>query len=399
MNDDFYRPPHVLDASIESGGFEMSTVADSLIVQGEARSRGNSAGVGSVEASLAGHKVSKKQSDAEKLLKVVRRIEILNAVFDTMSGKDRIAKISKYVIDLLRMFIQRSTHRNNIAVDLDSYAKVFSNSNIFTVLRNPKLSAQLLVASSSKLFLEKGALVSNQLGFYRQIMRCGGTPFRLHNWYHKFLTTFHTSRASPTLHSKSMVWYKHWWNEDTLSEFIDLYYGIMDELMLLHKLKLWSNKSMYDWVGRHEALSWYYDIMLGLKKNWEKLQSIRQKEFELKVQYQVRQRALELSSKLNATSSLENNKNASLIKQTIFESFKQDNIDLEQEMIQKVKKYQYDKRIVKFDLSRLFFDFLADSTDVFSIKTPPGTYAILSLCSGILGFSKLWVQAEETLRE
>ncbi|QEU62061.1 Pex25/Pex27 [Kluyveromyces lactis] len=431
MNDDFYRPPHIADVSIETEGFEISARNDSTMIQSNSHTptklnnlevtvissdSGSSgtnasekngtlslqAGESTMGATSRADKTvhnSSKHSDSVKLIKVMNKVDILKAVFATLTGKDRIAKIFKYVIDILRIFIQRSMYYNNKDIDMDAYLKVFSKGNLLTILRNPRLSGKLFLSSSSKLFLEKGALVSSQLGFYRQIMRCGGTPFRLHHWYQKLIRTFHASQKSSNLHSKGLVWYKNWWNEESLSEFIDLYYGIMDELMLLYKLKLWSNKSMYGWVSKHEALSWYYDIILGLKKNWEKLQSIKQQEFELKIQYQVRQRALELSSKLNATPSVDSTKNTALIKQTIFESFKQDNLDLELEVVQKLKNYQYEKRIVKFDLTRLFFDFLADTTDVFSIKTPPGTYAILSLCSGVLGFSKLCIQAKEQPNE
>lgn len=397
MSDDFYKPSNTMDSSMGSGAFELISEKVEAISIPNVSSPSREI----IEVETNVETIPKSRISEEKMGRVINRMAILKAVFGTLIGKDRVAKISKYVIDLLLLFIKSSTYNNNISLDIDRYSKLFSNNNILSIVQNPKLAMRIIISKSSKLFLEKGTLVSSQLSFYRQIMRCGYTPFRLHHWYHKFLDTLHAAQKSKDLHSQSVVWYKEWWNEDTLSDFIDLYYGIMDELMLLHKLRLWSNKRMYSWVSKHEALSWYYDIILGLKKNWEKLQSIKQKEFELKIQYQVRQRALELSSKLNesSTSSSYIDGSASLVKQNIIESFKQSNLDLEQEMVAKLQSYQHDKRIIKFDLIRLFFDFLADSTDVFGMKTPPGTYAALSLCSGVLGFSKLWVQAEEDLKK
>lgn len=329
--------------------------------------------------------------------KVIRRMDILKAVFDSMMGKDRIAKICKYVIDLLRIFVSRSEYVRNLS-GINTHVELFSQRTVFDVVKDPRMFLQVFVGRVSKLFNEKGILVSNQLGFYRQIMRCGGTPFRLYNWYNKILRTLKDASSSPSLLTKSLVWMNIWFTEQSLGEFIDLYYGVMDELMLLYKLKLWSNKSMHKWVGKHEALSWYYDILLGLKKNWVKLQVINQREFELKIQCQVRQRALELSAKLNSTVQRPQPESYSdSIKENLFECFKQDNIDLQNELIAKLKEFAYEKKIVKLDLSRLFFDFLADTTDVFSMKTPPGTYGALSLCSGTLGFSKLWIQAKKDL--
>lgn len=413
-SEDFYTP-QLVDTISETHGFRVTTTQSRSMSQaGPVRmdndtthgrtdfSTGAKAGSGGNGEVIHLKKLVKTKDSCDaadaNVVRVMRKMDILQRVFESMAGKDRIAKISKYVIDLLRIFIQRTSLVSQYS-EVESYAKLFSQGTFSTVLRNPRAFLRLANMKSLRLFMERGALVSSQLGFYRQILRCGGTPFRLFNWYNKLMKTIQESQSYPSFHSKGSVWSKHWLNENTLSEFIDIYYGIMDELMLLYKLKLWSNKSMYSWVSKHEALSWYYDILLGLKKNWVKLQSIEQKEFELKIQYQVRQRALELSSKLNATPSIEVDKSLSKVKETMIQSFKQDNLDLEREMISKLKEFAFDKRIVKLDLSRLFFDFLADTTDVFSIKTPPGTYAVLSLCSGLIGFSKLWLQAKDELKK
>ncbi|SCV05730.1 LANO_0H13916g1_1 [Lachancea nothofagi CBS 11611] len=331
---------------------------------------------------------------------VVRNIDVLQHIFGTLSGKDRLAKILKYVLDLLKLFVGRS--RASITKwdpqVLQYYSKVLAQFNLRLILKHPITIIKIITVAGLRNFEAKASLVGTSLSLFRQILRFGGTPFRVANLCHKIGTTMHqisrskqVSVVSPnsSTHALSVV-NKLWFNEATLSELIDFYYGVMDELMLLHKFKLWNHAGMYQWVAKHEALSWYYDIMLGLKKNWVSLQELNRAQLELEIQIQVKKRALELSSKLHG-------KAASPIKQQLLMDLHAGNNGNSQVLL-RIQEIERERKVVMLDLMRLSFDFLADTTDVFNLKTPPGTYAVLSLASGLTGFTKLWGNAKKELQ-
>ena len=103
----------------------------------------------------------------------------------------------------------------------------------------------------------------------------------------------------------------------------------------------------------------------------------------------MKRRAVELSSKIQG-------RGASPIKQQLLQDLQQEN-STKISTTEQLQELQHEKNILYLDITRLSFDFLADTTDVFNMKTPPGTYALLSLFSGMLGFSKLWITAKKEL--
>ncbi|CUS20478.1 LAQU0S01e07492g1_1 [Lachancea quebecensis] len=344
-------------------------------------------------------KESKQLPAVHRSTVVVRNIDVLNHIFGTLSGKDRLAKILKYVLDLVKLFVSRS----RIGITrwdpqvLEHYSKVLTQLNLRLLLRHPATIAKIMVVAGLRNFEAKASLVSSNLSLFRQILRFGGTPFRVAALWSKInLTTRQIAAAhakpisTPDSHILAVI-NKLWLNEASLADFIDLYYGVMDELMLLHKFKVWHHPGMYTWVAKHESLSWYYDIMLGLKKNWCALQQLNHTQLELSIQEQVKKRALELSSRLQG-------KTASPIKQQLLQDL-QTGQEHKDQFSERLRDIERQRKVIILDLVRLSFDFLADTTDVFNLKTPPGTYAVLSLASGITGFVKLWGNAKRELSE
>ncbi|SCU85014.1 LAMI_0C09802g1_1 [Lachancea mirantina] len=322
----------------------------------------------------------------------VRNLDVLEAAFNSLSGKDRIAKIIKYVLDLLRLFVARS--RKGITQwdpqVLQYYSKVLAKLNLRLLVRHPVTILKIVVVAAFRNFESRALLVSTSLSMFRQILRFGGTPFRLAKLWSKIArTTEALAHKAQSGNTAVTAIAKIWGSEQSLGDFIDLYYGIMDELMLLHKFKLWSHAGFYSWVAKHEALSWYYDIMLGLKKNWCALQLLNQSQLELQIQLQVKARALQLSSKLRGSTN-------SPIKQQLLQDLQADHAT-DTSIQQELDSIQRQKGILYLDLIRLSFDFLANTTDVFHLKTPPGTYAVLSLASGITGFNKIWINCKRDL--
>ncbi|QLQ81508.1 hypothetical protein HG537_0F02690 [Torulaspora globosa] len=316
----------------------------------------------------------------------VRNVDILEYLINSLAGKDKLTKIVKYTLDLLRLLVSNS--RANITKwdpsVLTYYRKVLRDLNVRMVLRHPVTISKILLVALFQNFESKANFVAQQLSTYRYILRFGGTPFRVV----KMLQKIRDSEWD------SVNLQKTWMNESSLRDFLDLYYGICDEMVLLHRLKVWSHDGLYNWFSRHEVLSWQYDILLSLKDNWLKLQSIQKKIIESNIRLQVRTKAMKLSTNLQGAPGY-----TSPIRKQLLNDLNGNSEwnGSELEMKQKISQLKREKFITYLDLVRLSFDCLANSTDVFNLKTPPGTYAVLSLCSGITGLAKLWINAREQL--
>lgn len=318
--------------------------------------------------------------------KVVRSIDILQYLINSLAGKDKLAKILKYSLDLLRLLIHKS--RNSMTkwdpTILVYYKKVLKDLNFNMLLKHPITIIKVLLVAIFENFESKADFVSQQLSLYRYILRFGGTPFRLVKMFQK------VQKSQFDVEKIERIWF----NEASLTDFFDLYYGICDEMVLLHKLKVWSHPGLYSWFSRHESISWQYDILLNLKNNWLQLQSIQTKILELQIQSQVRTRALKLSANLQGSSGY-----SSPIRKQLLRDLNNGNEwngnDIE--IKQRLDQLKDEKFIAYLDMTRLTFDCLANSTDIFNLKVPPGTYGILSLSSGFTGLIKLWINARKEL--
>lgn len=338
------------------------------------------------EASPATGTVVPAGSDAGAKIDAVRSIDILEYLTNSLAGKDKLTKILKYTLDLLRLLVSNS--RASITKwdpsVLMHYRKVLKRLNFNMVLKHPVTVSKILLVAIFENFESKANFVGQQLSTYRYILRFGGTPFRLLKMLQKMRET----------EWDSVKLQKIWFNEASLRDFLDLYYGVCDEMVLLHKLKVWSHDGLYSWFSRHEVLSWQYDIVLSWKDNWIKLHTIQRKIVELNIQLQVRAKALKLSTNLQRNPGY-----TSPIRKQLLNDLNSgtDWNGNDSEIKEKINQLKREKFITYLDLIRLTFDCLANSTDVFNLKTPPGTYAALSLCSGVTGLAKLWINAREQL--
>jgi len=185
-------------------------------------------------------------------------------------------------------------------------------------------------------------------------------------------------------------------NETSFRDTTTLYYTICDELILLHKFKLWSNPKLYDTISRHECWTWQSDILFTLKDLFIKLSDLHDKELEYTIQLQVKQRASQLYSN-NFTNN--NNHNISPLRQKLLHDLKNLN-DVDNENIiikRKLQQVKLQKRLVHLDIMKLSFDGCANSLDLFNIKTHPIVYPVLSIGSGIMSLIKLWKQAKQDI--
>ena len=294
----------------------------------------------------------------------VRNIDILLQLFRTLAGKDKIAKITKYVLDLVKLILvkKQGTNRLNTTPTNKTHTMFASllqnyNWNKFQISNIPLLDIL--------------NTLSVNIGIYRQCLRFGWSVFNLEKIVARLRELVTVNAKSSDTISKPPI---KPLNEDDLVLFVEVYYNVVDELLLLRKLKVWDNPILYKKLAKHEALSWYYDIILSFKANLIKYHKIKTHILEMNIKLELKERCLQ---NLELNSSLKNQ-----MLQDIGST-----VEIEDEIAELGK----DLKLVKLDLFRLFWDFLADTTDVFDMKTPPGTYAVLSLCSGITGFVKLWI--------
>lgn len=298
-----------------------------------------------------------------KFTPLVKKLDVLKYIISTMAGKDKLAKVIKCIIDLIRLRLLSAP----------------SSTNIKNVILLAKPLVYLTNLIRSIITLPSANWVSQQLGIFRYALRFGGTPFRIINM----------AKTLSHQYEKNGFDIKQWnqflLKDETLQDGIDLYYGIFDELNFLYKLKLLSNKRLLPTVVKHEAISWEYDILLGLKKNYNLLQENKKKQIELSVKLQTQ----------NLLTSSQSQQNSSSLSQefAIFEKT---------EAIKSLlANLQYEQKLIKLDLARLSMDLLANSSDIFHFDQylPKGSYAAISLVSGSFNIYKYWCVSRKQLQD
>ncbi|AGO14081.1 AaceriAGR226Wp [[Ashbya] aceris (nom. inval.)] len=323
-------------------------------------------------------------------------MDVLARLVESVAGKDKTAKIIKYTLDLLRLYMNRYRTRlmQSDPTALARYARLAGAWSWGLLARHPVTLLKLWLVSVAKQFEVKSQTVCSNISTFRQMMRFGSTPFLARSLYQKAVTTYSQAQKLPTRDSAGVLQVVRglWMNEATLTDVLWLYYGIMDELSLTYSFGLWTHKGLYDFVARHEVLSWQYDILLSLKKGWCRLREVNAKIMDLEIQCKVRQRAWDLSQKLHSA------RGASPVKRQLLRDL-QLGPTSDTTLTAELDSLRQERSLLYVDFVRLTFDLLANSTDVFGLRTPPGTYAWLSLGSGITGFYKLWTQAKKELQE
>lgn len=314
-------------------------------------------------------------------VKAVSKLDIYKSVLALTVGKDKMTKILSYLLNLIKYYL---TTTRRFIVD----EKNFTNLSINPLqhYRTPVKYLKLLLFLNSTALEKKITILTSNISLFRFALRFGGTPYRIKIIF----TRINAFLKSPTIDHFQTVFL----NEGFLSEFINFYYGIMDELLLLCKLGVLRNKSLRSFVGRHVDLAWYYDIILNLKQNYAALHENKSKQIQLNIQHQVRQRASQLSKRLVDSIG------SSPLRSQILKEFNnkspsgyQSSIDLE------LQELKHQEKMIKLDLFKLCCDFICDSVDVFDLKIHRALYLTSGLLSGVSGFSKVWATTERDLQK
>lgn len=319
-------------------------------------------------------------NDELKKAALIAKFDIFKNVLGKLGGKDRIAKILQYVLNLLKYYL---TNTRRFLIDTK-----FENLSLDPRLhyKNPLKYFKLLIFLNSTMLERKIFDITKNISIFRQMLRFGGTPYRIRQFLIKFNKFI---KSGPT---NLINIYKFWINEDSLGDFIDLYYGICDEIILLYKLNVFTIPNFKTFIGKHEAYSWYMDILLGLKKNYNKLQENRNKQLQLNIQNQVKQKASLLSKRL--MDSIGNN---SPMKSQILREFNTKSPILSNQYDLEIEALKHEERIIMTDLVRLSFDFVCDSIDIFKLELNPSVYLICGAISGSFGLSKVWMMSKREL--
>lgn len=315
----------------------------------------------------------------KNLKEVISKFDLFKLVLAQVAGKDRLAKVSQYGLNLVKLYLVNTRRYiidekfTNLSMDPRKHYKT------------PIQYAKLLIFLNSTTMEKKIVEVAKNISAFRYALRFGGTPLRVR----AFLKKLDTFLKAPSLKNFSKIYL----NEDSLGEFIDLWYGIFDEAELLLKLKVLTSPKLQSIVSRQGALGWYADIILGLKKNATKLRENRNRQLQITIQHQVRQRASLMSKKL-----VEGIGSTPLRQQLMREFSNRSPVEA-RGLVGELKQLKHDETIIMLDLGRLFLDFVCDSIDVFHIQLPSAVYLVSGLVSGSLGLSKVWITCQSELED
>ncbi|CDR37707.1 CYFA0S01e15412g1_1 [Cyberlindnera fabianii] len=315
----------------------------------------------------------------EELRSVLTRFDVFKLLLSKVGGKDRLAKVSQYVLNLIKLYLINTRRYlvNEKFTDLSLDPRQH--------WQTPFKYAKLLVFLNSTILEKKITELTKNISAFRYALRFGGTPNRLRS----FILKFNTFIKNPT----PAFFQKLYLNEDSLGDFIDLWYGIFDELELLFKVNVLTNPTFKSFVSRQGALAWYADIILGLKKNWWKLQANRERQVQINIQHQVKQRASLLSKRLVEGIG------STPLREQLMREFNNKSPMGNGLLMLELKELKYEEKIVLLDLVRLSFDFVCDTIDVFNLKLPAAVYLLSGAFSGSCGLSKVWLMCKKELSE
>lgn len=300
-----------------------------------------------------------KEQKTKEITKNVSSIDILFAMINNLTGKDKLAKVGQYLLRLLLYHANQckeylSDDTINIRIIDGRYNDRSKKLNLLkNFLKHPFDFAKIVVILFCSRFNDRFKGMVNGLSTYRQFLRFGKTPFRIRDLYHKIERVKKSGNFNELLTRKF------------LGEVIGFYYGINDECLLMFKLGILTNKKVRKVVGRHESLAWYYDSILGIYNAIDNINSLSQKEMDLKIQIQVKNKARSLSKQILGN---RNESNNILINYYNENSSNGDSKELEEIKFKKVNAY--------IDLYKWISDFIFDSYTVFNWRLPFDTFQI-----------------------
>ncbi|SGZ40611.1 uncharacterized protein HGUI_02811 [Hanseniaspora guilliermondii] len=293
-----------------------------------------------------------------EIIEKFNRFQTILRIYNTVTGKDKIAKLLKFSFEILSILSKK----------FDISVLFTKGQNIYDLLECPSFSFDPFKAIYGP---EKSRIIkvnntqdnslahffnsaAKQIGFFRHSLRFGLSYFNSVELYNQLKAKKSFKNIFLDL------------NEDDMVLMLEVYYNFVDDLLYLHKLNVWNNKSLKEKLDKQDATVWYYQIIYGLKVKYCSYCELNDKILELQIER-------------NTLLKNENN----LVEKIDHSILLNDLENLYKEL-----------ELVKLDLYRLVCDFVADSIDVFDLKVPKGTYSIFSLMSAVFGFKKFYKNNE-----
>lgn len=218
--------------------------------------------------------------------------DVLWKILNTIVGKDKLAKVGQYTLRLVLHHAEllKSLLSDDL-INIDIVNQRYNDREkrldlLRNFIKHPQNFMLIVLLFVLDRFITHFSGFVGGLLMYRQFLRFGKTPFRAREMAQK------VSQAMAKHDSSSLTLLGF------LNDFLLLYYGVFDEMLLLYKLKFYTNKDALKVALRHEALAWYYQTILALYNVYHQLTDLTQQEMDLKVQIQVKKQARQLLNQI-----------------------------------------------------------------------------------------------------
>ncbi|KAH3686806.1 hypothetical protein WICPIJ_002203 [Wickerhamomyces pijperi] len=316
-------------------------------------------------------------SNVHLIHKRVKLIDIILSMIKRVAGKDKIAKIIQYSLNIFKFFLIKSRGYMATTTTATAAAKTL-------LTNNPLRYLTALIVQHSLLLESKISFVASQISSFRYAMRFGTAPLLVYKFLCKLQNMLHP-------HNKEALSIDKFFNLQFLSEVNDVYYQIFDELELLFKLKIFTNPEISSFVSDQAAIGWMIDILLTFKNKLQALQENRYKQQDLSISIQVRTKASELSSKFLNNTNFRN------------EILKEFNAKNNNKLTQQLTELREEEVELYFDLLKNSCDFTCDFIDLFGsqirkvVNLSPLVYLGSGWCAGFIGARKVWKACEKEL--
>lgn len=350
-------------------GGKPNGVGENIRTPGKPGTNGSTGGFVALEKAVSGKPGTKSK---------VSNIDVVWAMLNDLTGKDKMAKVAQYSLRLMVHHARKTeAYLSDDKVNIRAISATYASNEkvldlIVNFIKNPRAFAKVLVILICSVFTSRVSGFVPALGLYRQLLRFGKSPFRTHGLLEKVgKHTYKDVKANtwkirPSFFSKA-----------TLGECILLYYNINDDIGMLYKVKFLRNRLLQRFAGRHEAYAWYCDSWFALYNAYSNLQKYTQQELDTRISIQVKQRLRTLSRQvLGATPLSEEDPGDS----------------------QTLKDIQFRITNAKLDIYKLLSDIIFNSYTVFNAKLHFDTVQIwMGISASFLGTVKLFREKKRAL--
>lgn len=251
------------------------------------------------------------------------------------------------------------------------------------------------------------------LNIYRHLLRAGTIPFRIWKfsnhikWSLKILLD-RTSLDGPAVKMETVI--KYWTSKDLISQMINFWYAISDEILLLYRFKFLLNgnsngkdsfsNSLFQFAEDHELYSWMGSILLGLNNDWNKWILLKDKESKIILNKKVKARTRRIVSDIKKNNSNEITTTTKRNESPDFDKYDNEDTEIagEEEMYydemyyDELSEVKRDKTTVKINAIRLTCDMIFDAKYIFHWNMYKPLHVVLGLTSGSLGLYNVWRQ-------